>query len=100
MKAQKRKKLLRKFYDGTGVEEIVAERDAAKKNSDAKQQLKIQRNRNLIVPKKQIIKSNCKKMQKSVEADQIKKSQETAANCHLLRKTKTSTRESKESSRK
>ena len=35
MKAQKEKETAQKVLDGTGVEEIVAERDAAKKNLDA-----------------------------------------------------------------
>ena len=77
VKAQKEKETAQKVLDGTGVEEIVAERDAAKKNLDATTATKQELDRAKEADDK---KATALKNAKSVEADQIKKSQETAAN--------------------
>lgn len=81
MKAQKEKDTAQKVLDGTGVEEIVAERDAAKKNLDAKAATENTAKQELDRAKEaDNKKATALKNAKSVEADQIKKSQETAAN--------------------
>lgn len=80
-KAQKEKDTAQKVLDGTGVEEIVAERDAAKKNLDAKTATENTAKQELDSAKEaDDKKATALKNAKSVEADQIKKSQETAAN--------------------
>lgn len=81
VKAQKEKETAQKVLDGTGVEEIVAERDAAKKNLDAKTATENTTKQELDRAKEaDDKKATALKNAKSVEADQIKKSQETAAN--------------------
>ena len=80
-KAQKEKDTAQKVLDGTGVEEIVAERDAAKKKLDAKTATENTAKQELDSAKEaDDKKATALKNAKSVEADQIKKSQETAAN--------------------
>lgn len=81
VKAQKEKETAQKVLDGTGVEEIVAERDAAKENLDAKAATENSAKQELDRAKEaDNKKATTLKNAKSVEADQIKKSQETAAN--------------------
>lgn len=81
VKAQKEKETAQKVLDGTGVEEIVAERDAAKKILDAKEATENIAKQELDRAKEaDAKKATALKNAKSVEADQIKKSQETAAN--------------------
>lgn len=81
VKAQKEKETAQKVLDGTGVEEIVAERDAAKENLDAKTATENTAKQELDRAKEaDAKKATALKNAKSVEADQIKKSQETAAN--------------------
>lgn len=81
MKAQKEKETAQKVLDGTGVEEIVAERDAAKENLDAKAANENTAKQELDRAKEaDNKKATALNNAKSVEADQIKKSQETAAN--------------------
>ena len=81
VKAQKEKETAQKVLDGTGVEEIVAERDAAKKNLDAKTATENTAKQELDRAKEaDNKKATALKNAKSVEADQIKKNQETAAN--------------------
>lgn len=81
VKAQKEKETAQKVLDGTGVEEIVAERDAAKKNLDAKEATENIAKQELDRAKEaDAKKATALKNAKSIEADQIKKSQETAAN--------------------
>ena len=81
MKAQKEKETAQKVLDGTGVEEIVAERDAAKKNLDATTATENTAKQELDRAKEaDDKKATALKNAKSVEADQIKKNQETAAN--------------------
>lgn len=81
VKAQKEKETAQKVLDGTGVEEIVAERDAAKKTLDANTATENTAKQELDRAKEaDDKKSTALKNAKSVEADQIKKSQETAAN--------------------
>lgn len=81
VKAQKEKETAQKVLDGTGVEEIVAERDAAKGNFDAKTATENTAKQELDRAKEaDAKKATALKNAKSVEADQIKKSQETAAN--------------------
>ena len=81
VKAQKEKETAQKVLDGTGVEEIVAERDVAKKNLDAKKATENTAKQELDRAKEaDAKKATALKNAKSVEADQIKKSQETAAN--------------------
>ena len=81
VKAQKEKETAQKVLDGTGVEEIVAERDAAKENLDAKTATENTAKQELDRAKEaDAKKATALKNAKSVEADQVKKSQETAAN--------------------
>ena len=81
VKAQKEKETAQKVLDGTGVEEIVAERDAAKKTLDANTATENTAKQELDRAKEaDDKKATALKNAKSVEADQIKKSQETAAN--------------------
>ena len=81
VKAQKEKETAQKVLDGTGVEEIVAERDAAKENLDAKTATENTAKQELDRAKEaDAKKATALKNAKSVEADQIKKSQETVAN--------------------
>lgn len=81
MKAQKEKETAQKVLDGTGVEEIVAEHDAAKKNLDAKAATENTAKQELDRAKEaDDKKATALKNAKSIEADQIKKSQETATN--------------------
>lgn len=81
VKAQKEKETAQKVLDGTGVEEIVAERDAAKENLDAKAATENSAKQELDRAKEaDNKKATTLKNAKSVEADQIKKSQETEAN--------------------
>ena len=81
VKAQKEKETAQKVLDGTGVEEILAERDAAKKNLDATTATENTAKQELDRAKEaDDKKATALKNAKSVEADQIKKSQETAAN--------------------
>lgn len=81
VKAQKEKETAQKVLDGTGAEEIVAERDAAKENLDAKAATENSAKQELDRAKEaDNKKATTLKNAKSVEADQIKKSQETAAN--------------------
>lgn len=81
MKAQKEKETAQKVLDGTGVEEIVAERDAAKINLDAKTATENTAKQELDRAKEaDDKKATALKNAKSVETDQIKKSQETAKN--------------------
>ena len=81
VKAQKEKETDQKVLDGTGVEEIVAERDAAKENLDAKTATENTAKQELDRAKEaDAKKATALKNAKSVEADQIKKSQETVAN--------------------
>ena len=81
VKAQKEKETAQKVLDGTGVEEIVTERDAAKKNLDATTATENTAKQELDRAKEaDDKKATALKNAKSVEADQIKKSQETAAN--------------------
>ena len=81
VKAQKEKETAQKVLDGTGVEEIVAERDAAKKNLDATTATENTAKQELDRAKEaDDKKATALKNAKSVKADQIKKSQETAAN--------------------
>ena len=81
VKAQKEKETAQKVLDGTGVEEIVAERDAAKKNLDANTATENTAKQELDRAKEaDDKKGTALKNAKSVETDQIKKSQETAAN--------------------
>ena len=81
VKAQKEKETAQKVLDGTGVEEIVAERDAAKKNLDAKTATENTAKQELDRAKEaDDKKATALKNAKSVETDQIKKSQETAKN--------------------
>ncbi|WP_257000804.1 SEC10/PgrA surface exclusion domain-containing protein [Streptococcus cristatus] len=81
VKAQKEKETAQKVLDGTGVEEIVAERDAAKENLDAKTATENTAKQELDRAKEaDDKKATALKNAKFVEADQIKKSQETAAN--------------------
>ena len=81
VKAQKEKETAQKVLDGTGVEEIVAERDAAKKDLDAKAATENTVKQELDLAKEaDAKKGTALKNAKAVEADQIKKSQETAAN--------------------
>ena len=81
VKAQKEKETAQKVLDGTGVEEIVAERDAAKENLDAKTATENTAKQELDRAKEaDAKKATALKNAKSVEADQIKKSQETAKN--------------------
>ncbi len=97
VKAQK-KETAQKVLDGTGVEEIVAERDAAKINLDAKTAAENTAKQDSRAKEADDKKSYCtKKMQKSVNKRKAKKRRKT---CHAEGKAKTSTRESKESSRK
>ena len=79
--AQKVKETAQKVLDGTGVEEIVAERDAAKKDLDAKTATENTAKQELDRAKEaDAKKATALKNAQSVEADQIKKSQETAKN--------------------
>lgn len=81
VKAQKEKETAQKVLDGTGVEEIVAERDAAKKNLDATTATENTAKQELDRAKEaDDKKATALKNAKSVETDQINKSQETAAN--------------------
>lgn len=81
VKAQKEKETAQKVLDGTGVEEIVAERDAAKKNLDATTATENTAKQELDRAKEaDDKKATALKNAKSLEADQIKKSQETVAN--------------------
>jgi len=81
VKAQKEKETAQKVLDGTGVEEIVAERDAAKKNLDANTATENTAKQELDRAKEaDDKKGTALKNAKSVETDQINKSQETAAN--------------------
>lgn len=81
VKAQKEKETAQKVLDGTGVEEIVAERDAAKENLDAKAATENTAKQEFDRAKEaDAKKATALKNAKSVEADQINKSQETAAN--------------------
>lgn len=81
VKAQKEKETAQKVLDGTGVEEIVAEHDAAKKNLDAKAATENTAKQELDRAKEaDDKKATALKNAKSIEADQIKKSQETATN--------------------
>ena len=81
VKAQKEKETAQKVLDGTGVEEIVAERDAAKKNLDAKTATENTAKQEFDRAKEaDDKKATALKNAWSVEAYQIKKSQETSAN--------------------
>lgn len=81
VKAQKEKETAQKVLDGTGVEEIVAERDAARKTLDANIATENTAKQELDRAKEaDDKKATTLKNAKSVEAEQIKKSQETAAN--------------------
>lgn len=81
VKAQKEKETAQKVLDGTGVEEIVVEHDAAKENLDAKTATENTAKQELDRAKEaDNKKATALNNAKSVEADQIKKSQETAAN--------------------
>ena len=81
VKAQKEKETAQKVLDGTGVEEIVAERDAARKTLDANIATENTAKQELDRAKEaDDKKATALKNAKSVEADQIKKSQETSAN--------------------